>query len=469
MESRTDVRGYNLPCLRHLPRPDFATGCVVSVQELETPDTVGEKQVGYSVRPGCKQTEVGLIPTDWDIVAFDTAFQIPSGQVDPRLPKHRNRILVAPDHLESRSGRILSQETAARQNAISGKYVFGTGDIVYSKIRPYLRKAWHATFSGLCSADMYPLRARTGFDSGFLVRIVLSEHFSQYAESVSVRSGMPKINRDELSAYSFACPPTLAEQEAIAEALGDANALVESLERLLAKKRNLKQAVMQQLLTGKKRLPRFEKTSGFKDSDVGVIPKDWEVRLLPDVARFRGGKAHEQFISDSGTFVCVNSKFISSEGSVRKFSTKSFCTAKSRDVLMVMSDLPNGKALAKAYFVDVDDLYAVNQRVCALSAFAADPKYLYYRLNRNPYFLKFDDGVTQTHLLNAVFEKCPIACPESIEEQNAIGQVLSDMDAEIIAIEAKIDKARQIKAGMMQELLTGRVRLVTPAKLRMVN
>jgi type I restriction enzyme S subunit len=105
---------------------------------------------------------------------------------------------------------------------------------------------------------------------------------------------------------------------------------------------------------------------GYKQTEVGVIPEDWDVKFLPQVTRFRGGKAHEQFIAEAGDYVCVNSKFISSDGKVRKHCFRNFCCARLNDILMVMSDLPNGKALAKAFLADADDRYAVNQRVCSL-------------------------------------------------------------------------------------------------------
>ena len=143
----------------------------------------------------------------------------------------------------------------------------------------------------------------------------------------------------------------------------------------------------------------MELKPGYKQTEVGVIPEDWDVKLLPDVLHFRSGKAHEQFISDTGSHVCVNSKFISTGGRVRKYSSATFSPARKGDVLMVMSDLPNGRALAKAYFVEADNTYTVNQRVCALTAYHDNPKYIFYILNRNPYFLSFDDGVSQTHLL----------------------------------------------------------------------
>ena len=203
----------------------------------------------------------------------------------------------------------------------------------------------------------------------------------------------------------------------------------------------------------------MEVKPGYKQTEVGVIPEEWEVKLLPDVCRFRSGKAHEQFISETGRFVCVNSKFISTDGAVRKFSSANFCPAKKGDVLMVMSDLPNGRALAKAYLVEANDLYAVNQRVCALTAYRDCPEYLFYVLNRSPYFLKFDDGVNQTHLLNHVFQKCPLPVPPNVAEQRAIAEALSDVDGLLGGLDRLIAKKRDLKQAAMQQLLTGQTRL----------
>jgi type I restriction enzyme S subunit len=191
---------------------------------------------------------------------------------------------------------------------------------------------------------------------------------------------------------------------------------------------------------------------GFKD--------EWVTKPLPEVCQFRGGKAYEQFIDEAGDYVCVNSKFISPEGEVRKYSTKNFCPARKDDVLMVMNDLPNGRALAKAFLADQDNSYAVNQRVCALTAYKDCAAFLFYMLNRNPYFFRFDNGVSQTHLLNDVFQKCPVRLAPTIDEQTAIAEVLSDMDAEIAALERRREKTQLLKQGMMQELLTGKTRLV---------
>jgi type I restriction enzyme S subunit len=203
----------------------------------------------------------------------------------------------------------------------------------------------------------------------------------------------------------------------------------------------------------------MELKMGYKCTDIGVIPEDWSVRLLPEICRFRPGKAHERHIAEYGRFVCVNSKFISTDGTVRKYATANFCPASTDDVLMVMSDLPNGRALAKAYLVEQDDLYAVNQRVCALTAYKDSPKYLFYVLNRNPYFLSFDNGVSQTHLLNHVFRKCALPIPPTLAEQESIASALGDVDALIAALDQLIAKKRQLKQAAMQQLLTGQRRL----------
>ncbi|WP_284979502.1 restriction endonuclease subunit S [Arthrobacter sp. fls2-241-R2A-200] len=196
----------------------------------------------------------------------------------------------------------------------------------------------------------------------------------------------------------------------------------------------------------------------FKNSEAGLIPQDWEVKRIGDFLKFFSGKAHEQHISPAGRYVVVNSKFISSDGRVRKYSTKNFLSARIGDVLMVMSDLPNGRALAKCFLVDHNDFYAVNQRVCILRTRNDDPRYLRYVLNRNPYFMAFDDGVQQTHLLNDPIKNCPVVLPK-FNEQLAIADVLEDSDSLIAALERLIAKKQWIKQGMMQQLLSGKTRL----------
>lgn len=201
-----------------------------------------------------KKTELGEIPEDWQVFPFFSMVEIAQGQVDPRVEPFKSMILVGPKHVESSTGKLLFTETAFEQGAISGKYIFNKGDVVYGKINPYLMKATLATFSGLCSADMYPLRPLSNLFPRYLLALILGEPFTKYAVSVSSRSGMPKINRQEFSEYKFIAPTSIDEQTAIANVLSDMDTELDALQLRLAKTQQLKQGMMQELLTGKTRL-----------------------------------------------------------------------------------------------------------------------------------------------------------------------------------------------------------------------
>lgn len=131
---------------------------------------------------------------------------IASGQIDPREPEYASLPLIAPNHIEPKTGRILELVSASEQKAISGKYYFDAGAVLYSKIRPNLRKAAIAPCAGLCSADMYPLIPKQTLLAEYLLEILLCEHFSRFAVSGSGRTGIPKLNRNHLARYKCHIP-----------------------------------------------------------------------------------------------------------------------------------------------------------------------------------------------------------------------------------------------------------------------
>ena len=200
-----------------------------------------------------KDSPLGRIPVEWEVKYLMEIVVITEGQRDPKREPYRDWLLVAPDHIESKSGHLLAKKTAREQGAISGKYEFSCGDVVYSKIRPYLRKAVLVDFNGLCSADMYPLRPKDGVRSEFILTTILGERFSRYAESVSERSGFPKINRRELSEFQVALPSE-SEQNRMATLAKELSTSSVQNKTHLFKLRSLKTALMQDLLTGKKRV-----------------------------------------------------------------------------------------------------------------------------------------------------------------------------------------------------------------------
>ena len=157
---------------------------------------------------------LGDVPVGWTVKRFQRCVYVAEGQVDPTDGNFANMSLIAPNHIESGTGRLLGLETSADQGAESGKYLCKTGDVVYSKIRPALRKVCIAPEDCLCSADMYPLRPHSGLTPTFLFWLILSEQFSALAELESQRVAMPKINRESLKAVMLAVPP-VEEQNTI--------------------------------------------------------------------------------------------------------------------------------------------------------------------------------------------------------------------------------------------------------------
>ena len=216
-----------------------------------------------------KDSPLGRIPMEWEVKYLMEIVAITEGQRDPKREPYRDWLLIAPDHIESKSGFLLTKKTAREQGAISGKYEFSYGDVVYSKIRPYLRKAILVDFNGLCSADMYPLRPKEGVRSEFVLMTILGERFSRYAESVSERSGFPKINRKELSEFQVALASE-PEQNRMATLAKELSSLSMQDKKHLSKLRSLKIGLMQDLLTGKKRVTTLMTHVNENDNGKGV-------------------------------------------------------------------------------------------------------------------------------------------------------------------------------------------------------
>ena len=169
--------------------------------------------------------------------------------------------------------------------------------------------------------------------------------------------------------------------------------------------------------------------------------KGWEVKKISEVSIYYNGKAHENDIDESGKYILINSKFISSEGSVLKRTATQHFPLYKNDVVMVLSDLPNGKALGKCCLITKDDIYSLNQRICCFRGFKGDSHFFKYMINRHPYFLSFDDGKGQTNLRKKDVENCPIPLPplplqqqfaariEAIERQKQqVSETIKDLE-----------------------------------------
>jgi type I restriction enzyme S subunit len=251
----------------------------------------------------------------------------------------------------------------------------------------------------------------------------------------------------------FFARPRLAEQEVIAKALSDADALIDSFEQVIAKKRLLKQGAMQGLIAGKKRLPGFEKKKGYKQTEVGVIPEDWDVKSLGSFCKIAAGRdlVKEDFspTGDHRHQFPIYSNALTDRGLYGYSRTHQH----EPDNITVTARGDIGHAVYRS-----TRFCAIGRLLILSSKRPCDLRFVTEYVNNFVDFALESTGVPQ--LTAPQISKYSVALPPTKTEQTAIAETLSDMDAEIEVMEEKLAKTRQIKQGMMQELLTGRIRLI---------
>ncbi len=304
---------------------------------------------------------------------------------------------------------------------------------------------WDVRASIYVSLALLKLNERV--TSGYLYRYTKSRAFVRDIEARALLNAAPKkINMGEIGAVPIPVPKSKLEQEAIAAALGDADALIEYLEQLVAKKRRIKQGAMQELLTGKRRLPGF--SGGWEVRDFGELAAIRNVKIIASTVP-AGTPCVELESIDQGTGRLLGS--IDAKGTSSKYSFKK------GDVLFGRL-----RAYLKKYWLATFD------GICSTEIWPLIPRddrtvgSFLHLLVQTSDFVDAACISYGTHMPRSdwsVLRKFSVQVP-SRTEQEAITNVLSDMDIELAVLETKLAKARQIKDGMMQNLLTGRIRLV---------
>lgn len=292
----------------------------------------------------------------------------------------------------------------------------------------------------------YPVFTTRELNSAFLLaKLNEGPDFKRFALSQKAGGTRTRLYFSRLCEWQTLLPPP-AEQQKIAECLSSVDELMVAQARKVDALKSHKRGLMQQLF------PREGETQPRLRFREFQNAGEWVTEPLSKLADYENGKAYEKDIVENGKYVVVNSRFISTDGAVRKYSNAAYLIAKSGEVLMVLSDLPKGKALAKCYFVEANDCYAVNQRICRLKPMRVDGKFLYYILNRHPSLLAFDDGLNQTHLSKGGVTECPLCIPRDKAEQQRIATCLSSLDALITAETQKLEALKTHKKGLMQQL-----------------
>ncbi|MEX0423169.1 restriction endonuclease subunit S [Providencia rettgeri] len=436
-------------------------------------------ETGLNLIPaGYKQTEVGVIPEDWEISQLRDLLKTPPkyGINAPAVPLEGKLPVYIRITDISEDGYFKPSEKVGVKSQFSSQYQLANGDIVLARTGASVGKSY-----------LYKEHDGTLIYAGFLIKVspdknILEPRFlSQYLQTQrywswvnvnSMRSGQPGINGNEYG--SLLVPlPKIDEQNAIATALSDVDALISELEKLIAKKQAIKTATMQQLLTGRTRLPQFAlcedgSKKSTKQSELGEIPEDWEIKKIGDITSCTAGGTPNTSISKywGGTNPWMSSGelHLKKVFDVTERITDDGLANSSTKYVPINSVLIGlaGQGKTRGTVAITRISLCTNQSIASIfPSKNHSTEYLYYNLDSRYEELRGlstgDGGRGGLNLTIIRNLSLPLPC---IEEQTAIATILSDMDEEIQVLEQHLSKTRQIKQGMMQELLTGKTRLV---------
>lgn len=409
-----------------------------------TNSTYARVPVGY------QQTEIAVIPDDWDVVELQKLCRVPITygivQCGPNINDGVPYIRVSDMNSSELdvSGMLRTTKTIAASFARSK---VDEGDIVYA-LRGKLG-AVRVVGPSLVGANLTQGTARIAPTSTifgmYLLWSLRSYRSLKQALQEAKGSTFVEITLADLKTIKIPIPRLDEEQTAIANALSDVDALITSLEKLIAKKRAIKTAAMQQLLTGKKRLPPFDQThTGYKQTELGEIPEDWEVKPIGSALSIRHGRDQKQVERQDGVY-----PILGTGGEMGR--TDTFIYDKP-SVLIGRKGTINKPVYMQSPFWTVDTLFysEVDKKFSA--------KFIYYKFCMIDW-MAYNEASGVPSLNASTIESVLQSFPNNKDEQVAIADLLSDMDKDIKNIEQRLKKTQQLKQGMMQELLTGKTRL----------
>lgn len=393
------------------------------------------------VKPGYKMTPLGEIPEDWEIKEFGTVVTKKVSIFDPSN-QDEVRKCVELEHLDQNTGILIDYIYSNSQK--SSKNVFKKGQVLFGKLRPYLKKYWKANFDGVCSSEIWVLSCINQSDSNdFLFYFVQSNNFFQVA-NVSSGSKMPRADWDYVSSFPFVFPP-LDEQLAVAKALSTWDEAIEKTSRLIEQKELRKKALMQQLLTGKKRLRGF--SGEWKEMRLGEVFSERNETKTQGLSLLTIGRDGIYLQSES------SKRDVSSDD---KSKYKRICPG---DIGYNTMRMWQGRSVLSHLEGIVSPAYTV---VTASEGHSSEFYALLFTLPEVVYkFYRHSQGLV-SDTLNCKFPdfaqiKVHTPC---VQEQIAIAKSFRIADTEIKIEKQKLEQLKLQKKALMQVLLTGKKRLV---------
>jgi type I restriction enzyme S subunit len=414
------------------------------------------------VRKGYKLTEVGVIPEDWTLRSLREMLQISSGfSFKSEFFSTTGTIVLTPGNFKLEGGLYFTDRNTKRYSVCYPEStVFQKGDllVVMTDLTPDCNLLGKPAFVETEEKILHNQRIgklnliTKNLDKNFLYFLLLSPSYLRKIKEQATGSTVRHTSNNSIYSVVLPIPSRVEEQTAIATVLSDSDRLIESLDRLIAKKRNLKQATMQQLLTGKTRL------SGFSG--------EWEVKRLGDVANIQRG-ASPRPINSTIWFDRNSSVGWVRISDVSSSDMRLYETEQKLSILGIQNSRPVAKGnlimsicatVGRPIITEIDT--CIHDGFVVFDNLKVDKIFMYYILKWiEPNWSKHGQTGSQMNLNTTLINKTTVAIPP-LPEQTAIASILSDMDSEIAALEQQRDKTRALKQGMMQELLTGRIRLI---------
>lgn len=418
------------------------------------------------VKKGYIQTDIGIIPTDWLTLKIGEIAHVATGTTPPTrdLDNYGEDFLfVGPGDL-GHGKYVTNTEKKLSTKGFNLSRKYPTHTILYTCIGSTIGKAGIASIALTSNQQINGIFPNDKYSTDYLYYSL-----SLVAPRIKALAGaqaVPLVNKSEFEETVVPFPPTLAEQTAIATALSETDTLIQSLEKLVAKKRAIKQGAMQELLTGKRRLPGFAGKSEFQKTEIGKIPADWAVVRMGDVGQtFIGLTYSPKDVAEHGTIVLrssnvQNGKLAYEDNVFVQMDLPPRVMVQEGDILICVRN-GSRQLIGKCALIDKTAYGA------AFGAFMS----LYRSKHSSFIFRQFQSaiiqrqinetlGATINQITNKDMARFLVCLPKNTDEENAIVEVLSDMDSELTVLEAKLSKYRTIKQGMMQELLTGKTRLI---------
>lgn len=446
------------------------------------------------IQDGFKSTEIGVIPEEWNTKQLKSVFNLKNGfAFKGEYFSDKGPIVLTPGNFKLSGGLYFEQRNTKRYEGIYPKgFEFENGDlvVVMTDLTPDCNLLGKPAFIENEEKVLHNQRIgkisiqSESWDSKFLYYSLLSPVYLSVIKNAATGSTVRHTSPTTIL-NSWVVEPPIKEQTAIANALSDVDALLTELEKLVAKKQAIKTATMQQLLTGKTRLPQFAtysegekqgapegKTKGTKPSELGEIPEDWDVSKLGDLGKFKNGinKDADSF-GHGSPFVNLMDVFgkpkisgIEDFGLINStaLEKKEYSISKG-DVLFIRSSVkPSGVGLTSVALANIDNAVYSGFLIRFRSNKKLDDNFkihCFYDESFRKRIIAASTVSANTNINQDALKEIQIAYPTDIDEQIAITTILSDMDNEIQILEQRLGKTRQIKQGMMQELLTGRTRL----------